>query len=60
MTAARHQVVGSYRLSVSRWGKLVGLLYGCMSGTLLVVYQICAAGHDIFLFLKGDTCILPD
>jgi hypothetical protein len=24
-----------------------------LSGTLLVVYQICAAEHDIFLFSRG-------
>jgi len=26
-----------------------------LSGTLLVVYEICAAEHDIFLFSRGDT-----
>jgi len=27
------------------------------SGTLsLVVYQICAAEHDIYTFFRGDTC----
>jgi hypothetical protein len=30
-----------------------------LSGTLLVVYQICAAEHDISLFPRGDTCIFP-
>jgi len=27
-----------------------------LSGTLMVVYQICGAEHDIFLFFRGDTC----
>jgi hypothetical protein len=31
-----------------------------LSGTLLVVYQICAAEHDNFLFSRGDTCIIPE
>jgi hypothetical protein len=30
-----------------------------LSGTLLVVYQICAAEHDTFLFSEGDTRIFP-
>jgi len=46
-----------------------------LSGTLLVVHQICAAGHafgcisnlcsrvsvqhDIILFSRGDSCIFP-
>jgi hypothetical protein len=29
-----------------------------LSGTLLV-YQTCAAEHDVFLFSRGDTCIFP-
>jgi hypothetical protein len=29
-----------------------------LSGTLLVVYHICAVEHDIFLFFRGDTNIL--
>ena len=30
-----------------------------LSGTLFVVYLICAAEHDNFLFSGGDTCIFP-
>jgi len=30
-----------------------------LSGTLLVVYQICASEHEIFLLFRGDTCIFP-
>jgi hypothetical protein len=31
-----------------------------LSGTLLVVIQICAAEHDIILFSRGDTCIFQN
>ena len=30
-----------------------------LDGTLLVVFQICAAKHGFFLFSRGDTCIFP-
>jgi len=30
-----------------------------LSGTLLVVYQICAAEHDVFLFFRCDIKIFP-
>ena len=36
------------RLASGRWGRLVGLLYGCTSGTLLFVYQISAADMTFF------------
>jgi hypothetical protein len=31
-----------------------------LSGTLLVVYQICAAELAFFPFSRGDTCIFPN
>ena len=31
-----------------------------LSGTVLVVYQICAAEYDILLFSKADICIFPN
>jgi len=30
-----------------------------LSGKLLVVYQVYAAKHDIFLFSRGDAGIFP-
>jgi len=30
-----------------------------LSGTFLIVYEICAAEHDVSLFSGGDTCIFP-
>jgi hypothetical protein len=59
----KNQLTKSHKLSQPTIGRDIkqngGLYMVALSGTLLVVYQICAAEHDIFLFSRGDTCILP-
>ena len=59
MAASRQHVVGAVQLLAdgADWWAFYMV---ALSGTLLVVYQICAAEHGIFLFSRGDTCIFPN
>ena len=54
----KNQLTKSHKLSQPTIGRDIkqngGLYMVALSGTLLVVYQICAAEHDIFLFSRGD------
>jgi len=59
MTVAWKHVVGGVKLLVDGadwWAFYLVTL----SGTLLVVYQVCAAELDILFSSRGDTCIFPE
>ena len=59
-TLAWQHVVGAIKLLADGADWWDFYMVGALGGKLYVVYQICAAEHDIILFSRGDTCIFPN